>query len=449
MSFLFRWIIRPLLTFTLGLVVLLSVGILTADRLVSNKLLNADFYADVIAEQDTYNRIYDEVLLEDEVRRASGELFPAELVSHEDLVGILRNVVPPEYLRGQVEGVIDSIIEYLRDDGGVPETDNTGQLQIYVELEPALARVKPVAIDYVRARIDRIPEAPPENPECTPGRARQIGEGYSDLYDEIVTGRTPASIPTIKVLPEPCRALIFDAIFGALEIEGFLGSDSILGQRGLDLRVVEGLRELREELRRDIVAGNTKEALKAAVPALVSPTLDDGIGQVRGELLDADDRLELIDATGEPAASQIRADVEEFRRELTRGRKLTRPWGIGLLAGGALLLLLLHLPNVGRGLRRAGASLVIAGVAYLGIAKLLQSIISRGGTGLLNDVANGQPDVPESLTRLIGDILVSVTHNLAQGMDDLAFPVLIAGVAVFAASYLVPLGRRLVSRSGE
>ena len=146
------------MTVTLGLVVFVAVGILTVDRVVSNKLLNADFYAEIISQQDTYNRIYDEVLLEDDVRRASGELFPAELVSHEDLVGILRSVVPPEYLRGQVERVIDSIIEYLREDGGGPETDNTGQLQIYVELGPALERVKPVLVAYIQGRIDRIPE---------------------------------------------------------------------------------------------------------------------------------------------------------------------------------------------------------------------------------------------------------------------------------------------------
>ena len=163
------------MTFILGLVVFVAVGILTADSLMSNKLLNADFYTEIISQQDTYNRIYDEVLLEDEVRRASGELFPAELVSHEDLVGILRSVVPPEYLRGQVERVIDSIIEYLREDGGGPETDNTGQLQIYVELGPALARVKPVAIDYVRERIDRVPEAPPGEPRVHsgPGKANR------------------------------------------------------------------------------------------------------------------------------------------------------------------------------------------------------------------------------------------------------------------------------------
>ena len=447
MSFLFRWIVRPLLTVTLGLLVFVAVGILTVDRVVSNKLLNADFYTEIISQQDTYNRIYDEVLLEDDVRRASAELFPADLVSHEDLVGIIRNVVPPEYLRGQVEGAIDSIIEYLREDGS-PVTDNTGQLQIYVELGPALARVKPVLVAYIQGRIDRIPEDPPEDSNCTPGGVNQLAERYSDLHREIAAGRTPASIPSLEALAKLCRVLIFDAAYGASEIATLIGRDDFLSQRGLDTRVVEGLQDIRGEIRTEIVAGNAKGALKAAVPALVSPVVDDEVERFRAEWLDEGDRLELIDATGEPAATEIRADAEEFRKELSRGRKFTRLWGIGLLVGGALLLLLVHLTNLGRGLRRVGVSLVIAGLVYFGIAKLLQSIIGQGSAGLLNEITSGQPDIPESLTRLIGDILVSLARNLAQGMDDLALPVLIAGAAVFAASFFIPIGRRLVSRSG-
>ena len=447
MSFLFRWIVRPLLTVTLGLLVFVAVGILTVDRVVSNKLLNADFYTEIISQQDTYNRIYDEVLLEDDVRRASAELFPADLVSHEDLVGIIRNIVPPEYLRGQVEGAIDSIIEYLKEDGS-PITDNTGQLQIYVELGPALARVKPVLVAYIQGRIDRIPEDPPEDSNCTPGGVNQLAERYSDLHREIAAGRTPASIPSLEALAKLCRVLIFDAAYGASEIATLIGRDDFLSQRGLDTRVVEGLQDIRGEIRTEIVAGNAKGALKAAVPALVSPVVDDEVERFRAEWLDEGDRLELIDATGEPAATEIRADAEEFRKELSRGRKFIRLWGIGLLVGGALLLLLVHLTNLGRGLRRVGVSLVIAGLVYFGIAKLLQSIIGQGSAGLLNEITSGQPDIPESLTRLIGDILVSLARNLAQGMDDLALPVLIAGAAVFAASFFIPIGRRLVSRSG-
>ena len=403
MSFLFRWIVRPLLTVTLGLVVFVAVGILTVDRVVSNKLLNADFYTEIISQQDTYNRIYDEVLLEDDVRRASGELFPAELVSHEDLVGIIRNVVPPEYLRGQVEGAIDSIIEYLRGDGS-PVTDNTGQLQIYVELGPVLERVKPVLAAYIQGRIDLIPEDPPEDSNCTPGGVNQLAERYSDLHREIAAGRTPASIPSLEALAKLCRVLIFDAAYGASEIATLIGRGDFLSQHGLDTRVVEGLQDLRGEIRTEIVAGNAKGALKAAVPALVSPVVDDEVERFRAEWLDEGDRLELIDLTGEHTAAEIRAEVEEFRKERSRGRQLTRTWGIGLLIGSALLILLVHLPNVGRGLRRVGVSLVIAGLVYLGIVKLLLSMVGLDVAGPLNEVTNWQPDIPESLMRLIEDI---------------------------------------------
>ena len=693
MYLLFRWIVRPLLTFILGLVVVVAVSILTVDWLVSSKLLNADFYAEIIAGQDTYNRIYDEVLVEDDVRRASGELFPTGLVSHEDIVGILRDIAPPEYLREQVEGVIDAIMEYLRDSGS-SETEDAEELRIYVDLGPPLERVEPVAVGYIQERIDRIPEEQAEAPECTPARVVQLGERYSDLYDEIAAARAPESIPSIKGLTEPCREFVFDAAFGAPELTmpfggggllahadldavivrglrenekairaefvagnirealkaatpaleavveesidripeeepkeapeeasdcspdrlaqlgeryadlyrqvaageapesipsaGMLSQscresvfDSVfgspgaagsllargdldpsivqglqerqeeirrefvagntkealkaaapvaavsvgdvldripeegpgepgcspaglveLGERyaavydeiaadatpasipsakaltrpcrefvfdavfgapklvmpfdggllthgGLDPRVVQGLRESEEELRTEFVAGNTREALKVAAPAVVSPVLGDEIEGFRAEALDADDRLELIDLTGEQTAAEVRADAAELRAELGKWRKIGRALGIGLLAGGVLLLLLLHLPDVSRGLRRVGVSLVIAGLVYLGIEKLLLPRLGLDIAGLMNEVNGRQPDIPESLTRLIQDILVSVINEVTLSLDDLAIPALIAGVAVFAASYLVPLGRRLVSRSAE
>ena len=268
MSFLFRWFVRPLLTFTLGLVVFLAVGILTVDRLVSSKLLNADFYADVIAEQDTYNRIYDEVMLEDDVRQASARLFPTELVSHEDIVGILRDIAPPEYLREQAEGVIDAIIEYLREDDSGSETDDARELRIYVDLGPALARVKPVGVGYIQRRIDGIPEEQPDDPQCTPARVIQTGERYSELYNEVAAGRAPGSIPSIKGLTKPCREFVFDAAFGAPELTMPFGDDGLLDHAGLDPRIVRGLRENEDAIRAEFVAGNMREALKAAAPTL-------------------------------------------------------------------------------------------------------------------------------------------------------------------------------------
>ncbi len=689
MFFLFRWVVRPLLTFTLGLAVFLAVGILTVDRLVSDKLLNVDFYADVIAEQDTYNRIYDEVMLDTEVRQASAQLFPTGLVSHEDLVGIFRDVAPPEYLRAQVEGVIDTVIGYLREDDSGSETDRAGELRIYVDLGPAVARVKPVAAAFVQRRIGEMPEEEPQDPGCSPDRAVQLWERYAEIMDQVRAGRSPTAIPSAKALTEPCREFVFDAAFGAPELtmpfggggllahagldarivqglqeneeairaefvagdmrealkaaapalevvveqridhipeeeleeapdcspsrlahlgqrysavyrqiaageapasipsagalspscresvfatvfgspgaaggllasggldpriiqgleerqdeirEAFVAGDTrealraaapvaavsvgqvldripeedpgepgcspdrlvqageryaavydeivaggtpasipsakmlsrpcrefvfdavfgapklvmpfdggLLAHAGLDPRVVRGLQEGREQIRTEFVAGNMREALKAAAPAVAGPVLDDEIERFRAETLD-DDRLELIDLMGEPAASDIRAAAAEFRRELGRGRSLSLILGLGLLVGSALGMLLLHLPDLARGLRRVGVCLAIAGIIYFAIAKLVQSVVPDRGADLLDQAAGGQADIPESAMRLVSDLLVSFTSNLARGLDDVAIPVLIAGAAVFAASFFVPLGRRLVSRLRE
>ena len=533
MSFLFRRVVRPLLTVSLGLVVFLAVGILTVDRLVSDKLLNADFYADVIAEQDTYNRIYDEVMLDAEVRQASAQLFPTELVSHEDLVGIFRDVAPPEYLREQAEGAIDSIIGYLREDDSGSEADDAGELRIYVDVGPALARVKPVAAAFVQRRIGDIPEEEPKDPGCSPERAVELWERYGDMAEEILAGRSPVAIPSVKALTMPCREFVFDAAFGAPELtmpfgggllahaeldprivqglreneeeiraefvagnmrealraaapvvaasvgevldripeedsgepgcsperlvqaveryaavyqemaagrvpasipsakmlsrpcrEFVLGAvfgartlvmpfdGGLLAHAGLDSRVVRGLQDSRAQIRTEFVAGNMREALKVAAPAVVGPVLDDEIEGFRVEVLDADDRLELIDLMGEPAASETRTDAAEFRSELSRGSGLSRILGIGLLAGGALALLLVHLPDLGRGLRRVGVCLVIAGLMYLGIAKLMQFAISNRGEDLIDQAARGQTDIPESAMRLVSDLLVSFTRNL-------------------------------------
>ena len=62
----------------------------------SGKLLNADFYVDTIAGQDTYNRIYDEVLVDEELLDKTKEfLGDIQIVSDQDIVDLMRELVPP------------------------------------------------------------------------------------------------------------------------------------------------------------------------------------------------------------------------------------------------------------------------------------------------------------------------------------------------------------------
>ena len=189
------------------------------------------------------------------------------------------------------------------------------------------------------------------------------------------------------------------------------------------------------------------------MPALVSPVVDDEVERFRAEWLDEGDRLEIIDFLaaqgGRTAANEFRANMDLFRAVLLEAKDLARTWGMVLLIVGSLLMLVINLPGLSGGMRWLGASLTIAGVLYFSGAKILQSMITDWTARTMEEVTGREPDFPLSLTELASDLLESGAHQLADGVTGTSLIVLIAGTVVFGASFFVPLGRRLVSRSGE
>ena len=66
----------------------------------SDKLLTADFYNDTLAAEDAYNRIYDEVLLDDELMDTTEKFLGGiEIADHQDVIDLMREVIPPEYIQ--------------------------------------------------------------------------------------------------------------------------------------------------------------------------------------------------------------------------------------------------------------------------------------------------------------------------------------------------------------
>ena len=62
LSSIWRVIVRPLLAFVLGIMLVSGIGILAVERTVSGTLLDASFYSGILVENDAYNRLYDEIL---------------------------------------------------------------------------------------------------------------------------------------------------------------------------------------------------------------------------------------------------------------------------------------------------------------------------------------------------------------------------------------------------
>ena len=431
----------------LGLVIFTGVVLLVAERVVSNRLLSADFYSGILAEHDVYNRFYDEVLTDDEVRRAveenmPGEIGNADIVTYEDWAMILRSIAPPEYLRGQVERVITDVLHYLNGDAE--------RLQVYLELGPVLDNVEPVLVEYIRGRIDNIPEEQPEDTGCSPGRVRGLAQRYAYAFGELGSGRLPASVPSIEVLNKICRTLIFDAVFGTSKVVDLLTGEALLSRFGLDPRIVEGLELRRNEIRREIVDGDTREALKASVPAVVSPVLADGIEQFRSGWLDERDRLEAMAVTGkiigEGIADDLQADLDEFRQVVGRVKDLTWIGMISTLAGGSSVMVLIYLPRWNIGLRWLGIVLILSGGITFAAVKVMDSGLKTRLDLLIKQNAEG---FPPSLEKLVSDLAASAIQRLFDEIIAVSVIVLIAGAVTLVLSLIPVVIRRWMSRKEE
>ncbi len=253
------WIARAVAAVILGILVFVCFLSYTLVSHFTGKLLADTFYTELLLDHDAYNRIYTEVLLDDEVRQYSQELTGGiQVLSHEDLVGMAREVAPPEYIQAQVEGNIERTTDYL---GGETEA-----LDLTLDLGPPLARVEPVLFADVDRRIAQV-EVVELDPNLSVNqqvaRATELSE--SSLRS-LSAGQVPQAVPSIQTIPGPFRDEIFDAVW-----------PSVVNDPNLDPRVRSGLESNTPELRQEFIDGNTRDFLKATARPFLDPVVDDAL----------------------------------------------------------------------------------------------------------------------------------------------------------------------------
>ena len=421
--------IRTVATLILGIVIFLGFLFLLGERTFSANLLNADFYKDTISGQDTYNRIYDQVLLDQELQETTRDLLgDIKVVSHQDVVQLLREIVPPEYLRSQVEDAIQRSVDYLNQDADT--------LELYLDLGPPLDLIKPTLLGYVDRRIDEIPEDDPGPPECSRERVGELAQGYLDTFKVLSSGEIPESLPSIKGIPQPCRELIFDTLFG-----------TSVASSPLESRAQQGLMNSREAIRAEFVAGNTHGVLKQALRPLATPLMDDAIDKLK-ENLDSQNRLDIIQKIAEwnPhfTEEELRAQADESRRLMNRVRGLGETVAIIMVVGGAVAMVLVHYPKVSGGMRWAGIAYLVTGGVFFGIGTVLESQLPARLTLLVERGAGQVAGIPVSLATLATDLIVSFAKQLTGGMAAPSLTLLTVGAVLFGVSFAIAILRPLL-----
>ena len=108
-------LLRALAGLVLGLVVFAGLLYLLVLVNFSQRLVESEVYDIAISDTDAYNRIYDEVLVDEALKEQTGNLLgDVDIETHEEAVDVLREVMPPAYLQEQTEENIDRFTAFLR-----------------------------------------------------------------------------------------------------------------------------------------------------------------------------------------------------------------------------------------------------------------------------------------------------------------------------------------------
>ncbi len=415
----------------LGLMVLVGLLYLLVAANFTQRLEDPQVYKAAISDTGVYARIYDEVLLDEALRERSSRLLGnIEIATHEDAVRVLRDIMPPEYLREQTEANSDRFTGYLRHE--------SEDLELYVSLTEPLERVEPAALGEVHQFIDGLEVAQPGTSGCSLAAVQRLAAASAEPLTQLSQGQLPRSAPSLKILSRECREREFDRWFGLLVDDPLLDSPAARTLRGE-----------REALRRSFVEGDTRGFLKAAAEPAVQPLTGSAVAEVRRNLQPGD-RFDLLDWAADRSPGLGRQDIEDGAESLREALGAVNGPGtfiaLAIAASGTLLLALVHLPRPAAMLRWPGVALLAGGTVCLVVGFAVHSVLPGLVRKTMMNAVSFPDNVPVSAINLAGDLLESLLRQATGGFVPAVMAVMALGGALIAASLFYGRLSALVGR---
>ena len=272
-----QWILRTIASLFLGVLVLCS-AILLFSTFVVTTVIRDDIYADALAEERAYSRLYSEVLtsqLVTDIRRKY--ILELALLPPEDIVDFVRDTAPPEYLQEQTESNLHRLSAYLKGE--------SRQLHFYLDLSEPLERIPATLADLIEARAA-------ESSKLLIHRANPIAADVTgqELAADIVT-----DLETLLDGGNPSRAV---AEFTGKSREELLtivdqALDEILANPDVPIAYRQALGDARPKLQSSFADDRSGDFLEVAIGVLVQPAVAAIVAGVDVELDDGN-KLDLI-----------------------------------------------------------------------------------------------------------------------------------------------------------
>ena len=414
-------LLRVLGRLVLGLAILAGLLHFLVISNFTQRLVTSEVYDVAISDTDAYNRIYDEVLVDDALSDQTEDLLGGlQIDTHQRVVELLRQIMPPAYLQEQSENNIDGFTGFLNGD--------MERLEIFVDLSEPLERIEPTASAEVLRHIDEeLAIFQPPEADCSTSTIARLTAETAGPLDQFSNGELPDSAPSLQSMTSQCRETEFDGWFQQLVADPRLSSQASLL-----------LQEAQEDLQKLFVDGDTQAFLEEAALQLTAPLAVDAVADIRRELIPGD-RLDLIEKLLEESDNSTREELDLQMEDLRDGLSFSNGTGrvisAALIVVGGLLLALVHLPNPAQVLRWPGVSLAMGGGVCLITGVVMNSAIPSQMNRAVTYSTNFSADVPAAAVNLAGDLLESFGRQATSGYLIPALVVLIVGIVLIAASF--------------
>ena len=413
-------LLRAVAGLILGLVIF--AGLLYSLVLVNftQRLEDPEVYKTAINETDAYNRIYDEVLVDDALEDHTDDLLGGvEVAAREEVVEVLKDVMPPSYLREQIENNIDRYTGYLAGD--------YEKLDIFVELEEPLERVEPAVLAWVYGVIDDLEIPDPGPSGCSQVSMLRLASGTSGPFAEMSDGEVPDSAPSLDILTRECRGAQYDEWY-----------DRVLNDPAMNSEAARILEDEKDNLRQPFVDGDTREFLKQAATPLVTPLIDDAVRDIRRDLMRGD-RLDLLQELADNSDDVTREDIDEQAEALRDAMRTANGPGrivaLLMVVVGSILLAAVYLPRLADMLRWPGLTLLLGSGVCLVVGIVANSAIPGRIKDAIVHSTSYAPDVPTAAIDLSGDLVESFAQQATAGFIPAAATVLVIGAVLITASF--------------
>ena len=411
--------LRAAASLFLGLAIVAALLIMQVAVNVFQRLKEPETYSVAVSDTGAYSRLYDEVLVDDQMREQTGRLLGGvDLAVYDEAAALLRQVMPPEYLREQTEANIGRFTAYLRRE--------RGSLELYVSLEEPLERVEPALLGRVDRYVDELEIADPPVSGCSLGALQRLADASAEPYAQLSRGRLPRSAPSLEILSPECREREFDRWFGL-----------VVNNPAVDSQTSQILERKGEGFRSAFVQGDTRALLKAAAGPLVEPLVEDAVMDMR-ESLPPDGKFDVLDwlasQPGSPTRVEIEGQAEALRQMVEAATGPVRLVALAVVVLGSLLLALVYLPRPKAMLRWPGAVLLTGGAACLIAGLVINEIFPQRVRDAVAFTLSDSAAVPGSAANLAAELAESLARQATGGLAPVPVAVIVVGAVMVLAS---------------